>query len=486
MAPTDDDATRTSPRRGDTTFVRPDDTASTDPNATRLNESGRTEADGSADPLVGRKLLDRYLVVRKIGSGGFGSVYHVSDELKKAGGERHEIAIKTLDLNVSAQRLSGLIQEVSRSHVVSHPNILRVYDIHQDGELAFITMELLVGESLEDRLANRECLSEKEVDRIAEAMCSALGYCHDQNLIHSDIKPANIFLCEDGSLKLLDLGIAQIVGSANRLAGYSPRYASPEQAANAPPDPRDDLFSLACVLYEALTGKHAFDGQSPTEAMAAAYRPDITTVPRRYRRAIAAGLEYSRDDRPPTMQRFWTRISPLVRKRYLIAAGITAVTALGFVASNQIGEQVGKSAISVSAADQAYAQVRLEEARGAIDTGAAGDARQALVDALQHNPYLEEAAELLVLEVRGAAPSDPTTFSLAWSDFAAALAASPTSESLLEYRDEAAAHILERDPTSMSRLEVLSQLRVPLCALETAGYRDERLSVFRDSASISC
>ncbi|MDH3642376.1 MAG: serine/threonine protein kinase [Gammaproteobacteria bacterium] len=470
----------------DATYVRgdgADDPTADDATYVRGNQPGTPTPD--EDPLVGNLLLNRYLIVKKIGGGGFGSVYHASDELKREGGERHEIAIKTLDLDVSSDRLVGLIQEVSRSHTVSHPNIMRVYDIHRDGELAFITMELLVGEELEDRMKSAGQLEEAEVDRVAEAMCSALEHCHDERLVHSDIKPANIFMCSDGDIKLLDLGIAQMIGSANQLAGYSPLYASPEQMQGGSPDARDDLFSLSVVLYQALTGSHPFNRKNSLEAQAADHEPDTSILPRRYRAALDSGLSYTRDERPLSAQKLWSRINPAVRKRYVIAAVLAAVAAAMFVVSNQVGEQVGKAAISVSDEDQAYAQARYDEAVAWV-SNKEGDAREALVDALQHNPYLEEAAELMVAQVRAATPADPSQFSLAWSDYTAAYAASPTSESLNEFAAEAAEAILARDINTMSRLEVLSQLRVPVCALSGTGYRTAELTQVSEAASISC
>jgi len=485
----DDDATRVAGSGGeDATYVRPEsrDDATYVRTRTEAGATGTQQVPAGDDPLIGRKLLDRYLVVKKIGGGGFGSVYHATDELKRDGGERHEIAIKTLDLDVSSDRLVGLIQEVSRSHTVSHPNILRVYDIHRDGDLAFITMEMLVGEELQDRIAASGKLDEAEVDRIAEAMCAALTHCHDEGLVHSDIKPANIFMCDNGDIKLLDLGIAQIVGSANQIAGYSPLYASPEQIQNQPPDARDDLFSLACVLYQALTGLHPFNKQVPLKAQAANYQPDISILPRRYRRALAAGLAYSRDARPASAQKLWSRINPAVRRRYAIAAVLAIMAVVGFVASNQIGEQIGKAAISVSAEDQAYASKRYEDALSYLKNGE-GDARGALVDALQHNPYLEEAAELMVKQMRAVTPSNPSQFSLAWSDYTAALSAAPTSEALNKFAAQASEQILTRDLESMSRLQILSELRVPVCALSTSGYGNtEELARVMSEASISC
>ena len=136
-------------------------------------------------------------------------------------------------------------------------------------------------------------MEEAEVDRVAEAMCAALSHCHDEGLVHSDIKPANIFMCSDGDIKLLDLGIAQIIGSANQIAGYSPLYASPEQIQKHPPDARDDLFSLSCVLYQALTGQHPFEKQVSLQAQSANYEPDISILPRRYRRALDSGLSWA-------------------------------------------------------------------------------------------------------------------------------------------------------------------------------------------------
>ena len=185
------------------------------------------------------------------------------------------------------------------------------------------------------------------------------------------------------------------------------------------------------------------------------------------------------------MAKLWSRINPAVRKRYLAAAGIAAIALIGFVVSNQIGEQAGMAAISVSEEDQAAANAHYEQAV-AIVASNPGEARTALVEALRMNPYLEDAAEMLVAEIGRVQPNKPQQFTLAWSDFVTAYAAAPTSEALTAFADQMTEEYSQRDISTMSRLRVLSELRVPVCALSSSGHGAETLAPVIESASISC
>ncbi|MFP6655638.1 MAG: protein kinase, partial [Myxococcota bacterium] len=177
------------------------------PSAPSLPPSTDRDQPLDESQMTGQRLLDRYLFGEKLGTGGFGSVYRATDELKASGGEAAEIAIKIIHSEKIGSLMNALVQEVSRSHQVSHPNIVRVYDIHSDKGLAFITMELLEGQTLADRLAaagfankdRRNRLPVEETDRLARDLCNALAHCHEQEIVHADIKPANIFVTSNGT-----------------------------------------------------------------------------------------------------------------------------------------------------------------------------------------------------------------------------------------------------------------------------------------------
>ena len=439
--------------------------------------------------LTGQCLLGRYQIGDRIGSGGMGSVYQVTDTLHQRGGEEAEIAIKVMDAARIGNSIDALVHEVSRSHLISHPNVLRVHDIHVDGGLAFITMELLRGSTLHERMAEARragaaapLLPVPEVDRMTRDLCAGLAYCHERKLVHADIKPANIFLCADGTAKLLDLGIAQIIGRQGGIRGYSELYASPQQIAGDLADPSDDIYALACTLYECLAGNHPFDRESAQTAYANRYRVDVAALPRRYRRVLAAGLAYQAKPRPRSAARFWSRISPAVRRRKAFALGLAALVLSGFAAANLIGARHGRSQ-TVPEADRAAAARSFEAAVAESDPG---EARRLLLETLALDPNRDDAAARIADLVRSAQPADPASYSLVWQDYAAAIEASPTSEPLLELARQRIDEILASDPRTLPRSEVLSGYRAPLCVLPAVNYRGAELERMRDELRLRC
>ena len=452
------------------------------------------ESLGVDQSLTGTRLLNRYLVGERIGAGGFGSVYRATDELKSSSGEEAEIAVKIMDAAQFQGRMDVIVQEVSRSHQVSHPNILRVYDVHVDGQIAFMTMEVLEGEPLSERISRAmlenhgrdgTLLPLAEVDTIAESLCTGLQHCHEHRLVHADIKPPNVFVCEDGRVKLLDLGIAQIAGSRSRISGYSARYASAQQMEGEKAHPKDDLFSLGCMLYLCLSGEHPFDGLSAQQARTAGASPDLAKLPRRYRKAVAGALAFERDERLASAAALWRSVSPAIRRRNAILGGLAATAAAGMAGAALLGQSIGEENIAVSDDDQVAARAQYESAMAAVSTDA-GRASSSLASALVLNPYLEEAAISMVELLNSTSSKDPTAYSLVWADFGRALTAAPTSDSL---RDAAAARVdalLTADTKGLRRSRVLSEYRAPLCVLPQAGYRATEIEALAASLKIGC
>ncbi len=445
--------------------------------------------------LTGTRLLNRYRVGDQLGVGGFGTVYRAVDELKMASGEEAEIAIKVMDAEVVQGRLDVLVQEVSRSHHVSHPNILRVYDIHRDQDLAFITMEMLEGAELADMIQKRSfargknaketLLPIEEVDRVAQDVCRALEHCHKHKMVHADIKPANIFVCTDGTVKVLDLGIAQIMGSRGSISGYSALYASPEQIAGEASDPRDDVFSVACSLYLCLTGEHPFDAKSSKEAQASGQKIDVSQLPRRYRRALGSALAFKRDERTTSTATLWRQISPAIRQRNAIFAGLGATAMAGIAAASMIGQSIGEDRIAVSSADQTLADAAYARAIDEQSSGASSG-REELLAAVQANPYHDEAATALA-KLLGETPfTNPAEYSLLWADFGFALEAAPTSDALQDAARTRIDGLLSADPSALPRSRVLSEYRAPVCVLPQASYRTDELETLRLALDLGC
>jgi serine/threonine protein kinase len=189
-------------------------------------------------------------------------------------------------------------QEARAMASLDHENIVKVYDISQDGEVPFIVVECVPGRDLGDLLANRRGgrLNEQFVRRIAEQLLLALSYAHRRGIIHRDIKPSNILLTQGMTVKVADFGIARIVeeddggatGEPGEIVG-SARYMSPEQLRGEDATPRSDLYSVGVLLYHCLTGRPPFSGD--IKSLARQHMHKDPTPPRRINRRITSGME---------------------------------------------------------------------------------------------------------------------------------------------------------------------------------------------------
>jgi serine/threonine-protein kinase len=221
--------------------------------------------DKSAKPTFGR-----YEILREIGRGAMGTVYRARDPKIN-----RDVAIKTLEYSqVEPPELPEVkmrfFREAEAAGKLSHPNIVSIYDVGEEHDMAYIAMELLDGENL-TRYCRKDNLLpiQKAVGIIAE-VTAALDYAHNQGVVHRDIKPANIMMLKDGRVKVTDFSIAQVVDASQTRTGVilgTPNYMSPEQVDGKGLDGRSDLFSLGIVLYELLTGVRPFKGDSLTAVL---------------------------------------------------------------------------------------------------------------------------------------------------------------------------------------------------------------------------
>lgn len=162
--------------------------------------------------------------------------------------------------------------EVRMLKIAKHPRIIELYDVHEHHGHHFYSMEFLDGESVQEDLAQNGAFSEEESIAVATEALKALGHLHGLGIVHCDVKPGNIHLCEDGRVKLMDLGIARIIGEPYTTELYggvtgTPAYLSPELVDKRNPDTRSDIFAMGSVLYEMVTGKEAFGGATPEITM---------------------------------------------------------------------------------------------------------------------------------------------------------------------------------------------------------------------------
>jgi serine/threonine-protein kinase len=242
---------------------------------------------------VGTVLAGRYKVESTLGSGGMAVVYRAEDDILG-----RAVALKTLHpcyAEVPSFR-RRFRQEARAMASLDHENIVKVYDISQNGEVPFIVVECIAGRDVGDLLARRRGgrLNEQFVRRMATQLLHALSYAHRRGIIHRDIKPSNILLASEGTVKVADFGIARIVeeddatGEPGEIVG-SARYMSPEQLKGEDASPRSDIYSVGVLLYHCLTGRPPFSGD--VKSLARQHVHKDPTPPRRLNKRITPGME---------------------------------------------------------------------------------------------------------------------------------------------------------------------------------------------------
>ncbi|MCC7491111.1 MAG: Stk1 family PASTA domain-containing Ser/Thr kinase [Fimbriimonadaceae bacterium] len=210
-------------------------------------------------------LNERYQVHERIGEGGMGLVYRATDlRLQR------QVAVKMLRPQYAADLdfVARFEQEARAAAGLTHPHIAAVYDTGQDGEQRYIVMELLRNATLKDRIVQQGGrLEPAEAVRVADQIAAAISHAHQRNVVHRDIKPANILFTDDHLVKVTDFGIARALaagsGTATGTIVGSAHYLSPEQASGAAAGAESDIYSLGVVLYEMLTGRPPFRGETP-------------------------------------------------------------------------------------------------------------------------------------------------------------------------------------------------------------------------------
>ena len=281
----------------------------TQPPERRRNERRRAQASVSSNAVrlaIGQLLGDRYRIERELGEGGMGVVYLAADE--QVSGER--FAIKVLKEELRPEALALLREEVRKTRKLSHPNIVDVHSVNVDGQRLYVLMEYLEGKSL-DRLLDEEFgrgMPFSHAWPIIEDVGAALGNAHDHNVIHSDLKPANVFLTTSGRTKLLDFGIARVsrgplLHASPGQRALTPGYASCEMLEGKEADRRDDIYSFACVIYEMLCGDRPFGELTALEARQAGTRvPPIQWLSREQNAALAQALAFDRESRTSSLE----------------------------------------------------------------------------------------------------------------------------------------------------------------------------------------
>jgi Protein kinase domain len=290
----------------------------------RAKESPAPAPAPAAAPRLkpGDKLRDRYRIESILGEGGMGAVFEAVDDFRLAAspsGQRLAIKVLHTAVTTRAELFAELRREFQNLQLLSHPNIVRVYEFDRDGPLAFFTMELLNGALLSRVLLSRKPLHLEHAHSLAviRDVGAAIAHAHSRGVVHGDINPQNIFITARGDLRVLDFGASNrlVVDPATtddetkRARFATPGYASCQVLEGKRPDARDDVFALACVAYRLLCGEHPFSEGSALEARAAgsrARKPEKLTH-RRWR-VLREGLHWDRAMRPGDVQNWLERL----------------------------------------------------------------------------------------------------------------------------------------------------------------------------------
>ena len=317
--------------------------------ATGSTDSSNWDVDPSMNDVVaaplypGAVIRDRFVLVEELGRGGMGVVYKACDRSRGDVKDRY-VAIKVLNEEFKRHPLAvrSLQREARKAQRLAHPNVVGVYDFDRDAGNVYMVMEFLSGRSLEQVLRDdgRGGIPLGPAMDIIKCLGAALSYAHEQDVVHCDFKPSNAFLTSEGKVKVLDFGIARAAPSlqekgnatlfdAGQLGAISPAYASLEMLQRETPDVRDDVYALACVAYELLTGVHPYQQIDAIKAYQTGLQPrPIRKLSRAQWRALKQGLEFQRAARCPSIDAL---VKPLVtppgKAKTFIAVGAGCLVA---------------------------------------------------------------------------------------------------------------------------------------------------------------
>ena len=243
------------------------------------------------DKNIGKKLDGRYEITELIGVGGMAEVYKGVDVI-----DNKTVAIKILKKEYAENEefLRRFRNESKAIAVLSHPNIVKIYDVGFSEKIQYIVMEYIDGITLKEYIEEEKVLTWKDTVHFVIQILRALQHAHDKGIVHRDIKPQNIMMFTDGTIKVMDFGIAKFAREEGKTATDqaigSVHYISPEQASGSVTDAKSDIYSVGAMMYEMLTGRKPFDSDNPV-AIAVMHMHDIPERPRAINPDIPDGLE---------------------------------------------------------------------------------------------------------------------------------------------------------------------------------------------------
>ena len=306
----------------------------------------------TGEALAPGVLKTRFVLEGQLGSGGMGTVYRAKDLRKvEAQDQQPYLAIKVLngDFRQHPDAFIALQREAAKSQSLSHQNIVKIFDFDKDGDVPFMTMELLEGNELSELLRQfPQGLPESLAWGVIRGFCSALKHAHSEGVIHADLKPGNLFVTHSGQVKIFDFGLARAVQAnfvdgglhkrsdvddlifdAAALGALTPAFASRAMLGGAPPTATDDLFAAAVVIYQILTGKHPYN-RIPADKVDARTvqleRPRLLSS--RQWRALSQALALDEGERlggVAELQSAFFEKSPWPMRLFAFGLGLTAI-----------------------------------------------------------------------------------------------------------------------------------------------------------------
>ncbi len=313
----------------------------------RMHRAYDDVEEGPQGPLQpGSVLKKRFVLETMLGKGGMGLVFGAIDRRKQEARDPNPyVALKVLNADFARhpQSFMALQREARKAQTLAHPNVATVFDFDRDGDAVYMTMELLKGRSLDAivREARGRGNGAEVTLPIILGIAEGLAYAHRKGIVHSDLKPGNVFIAADGTAKILDFGIARAVPSsvteenkdefdAGSLGAYTEAYATDEMVAGTDPHPADDMYALGIIAYELVTGFHPYQRHSAPNARKLGIRPaSLKGLKRKQARAIESCLSFERTDRPQNASEFLKAFRGVTRLQQatLAASAVLALTA---------------------------------------------------------------------------------------------------------------------------------------------------------------
>lgn len=315
---------------------------------------------------VGSVIKDRFTLEKLLGRGGMGEVYLATDKRKLEAQDKNPyVALKVLGENFKRhpQAFVALQREARKTQELAHPNIVTVYDFDRQGDTVYLTMEALSGKPMDEEIRSDARPIAEACDMIIQC-AQGLAYAHHKGLVHSDLKPGNLFLTAEGNVKLLDFGIARAFKSgkqldkqkqstqsdtvfdAGELGALTPAYATCEMLEGKEPHPSDDVYALGLIAYELLTGKHPFAKVMATKAEEQGLKAErIKGLSRQQWQAMENALAFRREQRTQNAQDFLNQFTaksktPLYFAASIILLAFIAVGSINFFITPQIGPAI--------------------------------------------------------------------------------------------------------------------------------------------------